>query len=156
MIYMQTHNKKPLSLGLVAVNIKRCEWTVTSYSLVEANPRIHDEWTTEFFFASFTIFLFCFAQVSNCLKRLVSVDSVNVLVGYLRLITSDSYQNMTGSQYDDNNSQSWSSAEQSTVPRSSVALQNICNFVGLRQNIWNITLRTVWGLMTNCAQLIFW
>ena len=76
-----------------------------------------------------------FALVSNCLKRLLSVDSVNVLVGYLRLITSDSYQNMTGSQYDDNNSQSWSSAEQSPVPRSSVALQNICNFVGLRQNI---------------------
>ena len=67
-------------------------------------------------------------------KGLLSVDSVNVLVGYLLLITTDSYQNMTGSQYDDN-SQSWSSAEQSPVPRSSVALQNICNFVGQRENI---------------------
>ena len=35
-------------------------------------------------------------------KGLLSVDSVNVLVGYLWLITTDSYQNMTGSQYDDN------------------------------------------------------
>ena len=75
-----------------------------------------------------------FAQVSNCQKGLLSVASVNVLVGYLWLITTDSYQNMTGSQYDDN-SQSWSNAEQSPVPRSSVALQNICNFVGQRENI---------------------
>ena len=65
-----------------------------------------------------------YVKVSNCQKGLLSVESVNVLVGYLGLITTDSYQNMTGSQYDDN-SQSWSNAEQSLVPRSSVALQNI-------------------------------
>ena len=61
-----------------------------------------------------------YVKVSNCQKGLLSVESVNVLVGYLGLITTDSYQNMTGSQYDDN-TQSWSSAEQSPVPRSSVA-----------------------------------
>ena len=86
----------------------------SDYSLVEveANPRILDECTTEN----------CLSQSFSRIvgKGLLSVESVNVLVGYLGLITTDSYQNMTGSQYDDN-TQSWSSAEQSPVPRSSVA-----------------------------------